>query len=74
MQLYHEPAPLRKARQINFAKRSIFTVLATRCGMHMGGEVCWEECGGVMVGVMPKEASHPAAGLPCLSPVKCVLC
>jgi hypothetical protein len=33
MQLCHKPAPLRKARQIDFEKRSIFTVLTTRwCG------------------------------------------
>lgn len=33
MQLCHEPAPLRKARQIDSEKRSILTELATRrCG------------------------------------------
>lgn len=39
MHLYHEPAPLRKARQIDLQKRSIFTVLATWwCGLLTGGE------------------------------------
>lgn len=78
MQLHHEPAPLRKARQIDLQKRSIFTVLATWwCGLLKGEEGlllggAWV---GRVVGALPREARvTPAPGPLSLSLAKCVLC
>lgn len=78
MQLHHEPAPLRKARQIdlpeeiNFYSAGNLVVWAVKGeeGLLPGGT--WV---GRVVGALPREARvTPAPGPLSLSLAKCVLC
>lgn len=73
MQLYHEPAPLRKGRQIDFFKINFYRAGNVGCGKLIGGEgLLLGRC--VIAGATPREARvTPAAHLPCLSSKMCPL-